>query len=60
MKTIVGRRNAVAVSPRPRRLSSVIAARIPRQIGTVADARLGKAETSAPTPAAIDTATVRV
>ena len=31
-----------------------------RQIGTVADARLGKAEVRAPTPAAIDTATVSV
>ena len=35
-------------------------ARMPRQSGTVAGARLGKADVSAPTPAAMDTATVSV
>ena len=35
-------------------------ARMPRQIGTVADDSDGNAEVSAPTPAAIETATVSV
>ncbi len=60
MKIIVGRRNALAASPRPRRFSSVTTARIPRQMGTVAGDRAGKADVNAPTPAAIDTATVSV
>ena len=60
MKIIVGSRKARAASPRPRKLSSVMTARIARQIGTVADARLGKADVRVPTPAAIDTATVSV
>jgi len=60
MKTIVGRRNARAVSPSPRRLRIVIRAKMPRQSGTVPDERLGKADVSAPTPAAMETATVRV
>src|ERR1700686_229280 len=34
--------------------------RMPRQIGTVADVKRGKADVSAPTPAAIETATVSV
>ena len=60
MNIMVGRRKARAVSPSPRRLSTVITARMPRQSGTVADDRLGNAEVSAPTPAAMDTATVSV
>ena len=60
MNTSVGSRKARAASPRPRRLSSVITARMPRQMGTVAEVRPGKAEVSAPTPAAMETATVRV
>ncbi len=60
MNTAVGSRKARAASPRPRRLSTVTTARISRQIGTVSGTSLGKAEVSAPTPAAIDTATVSV
>ena len=60
MKTIVGSRKARAASPRPRRFSKVITARMPRQMGTVAEERLGKADVKAPTPAAIETATVSV
>jgi len=60
MNNIVGSRNARAVSPSPRRLSTVIRARIPKHIGTVAPVSDGNAEVSAPTPAAIDTATVSV
>ena len=60
MNTIVGSRNALAASPRPRRLSSVMMARMARQIGTVAGTRRGKAEVSAAVPAAMETATVRV
>jgi hypothetical protein len=60
IKIIVGRRKARAASPSPRRLRTVITARIPRHIGTVADDRPGSALVSAPTPAAMDTATVRV
>ena len=58
--TIVGSTNARAAAPSPRRFSSVITARMPRQIGTVAELRPGKAEASEATPAAIETATVRV
>ena len=60
MNTIVGSRKARAASPRPRRLSTVMTARMARQIGTVAGARPGKAEVSACVPAAIETATVSV
>lgn len=47
MNTIVGSRNALAASPRPRGL-------------TVAGTRRGKAEVIAAVPAAMETATVRV
>ena len=57
---IVGSRNARAASPRPCRLKRVTTARMPRQMGTVADVRLGKADVREPTPAAMETATVRV
>jgi hypothetical protein len=60
MNTTVGSRNARAESPRPRRFSSVITARMARSSGTVAGARAGNAETSEATPAATETATVRV
>ncbi len=60
MNSIVGSRKARAASPSPRRFMSVMTARKARQRGTVADDRLGKAEVSAPTPAAMDTATVSV
>ena len=60
MKIMVGSRKARAASPRPRRLRRVMTARMPRQSGTVAEVRPGKAEVSAPTPAAMDTATVSV
>ncbi len=60
MKTMVGNRNARAVSPSPRRFKSVIRARMPRQSGTVAEVKAGNAEVSAPTPAAMETATVSV
>ncbi len=60
MNTMVGRRKARAVSPRPRRFKRVITAKMPRQIGTVAELRDGNAEVSAPTPAAMETATVSV
>ena len=60
MKTIVGSRKARAASPRPRRLSTVMTARMTRQMGTVSGVERGKAEVSAATPAAIDTATVSV
>jgi len=60
MKTAVGNRKALALSPRPRRFSTVMIANMPRHKGTVREARLEKAEVSAPTPAAIETATVRV
>ena len=40
----------VRLAPRPRRLSTVTNARIPRQIGTVADVSDGYAEVKAPTP----------
>ena len=60
MNTMVGSRKARAVSPRPRRLSSVITARIPRHRGIVAPVRLGKADWSPATPAAMETATVSV
>ena len=60
MKTMVGSRKARAVSPRPRRLSTVMKARIPRQSGMVAPSREGKADCSEATPAAMETATVSV
>ncbi len=60
MKTIVGSRKAVAVSPRPRRLSSMMNTRIPRHSGMVAPSSAGKADCSPATPAAMDTATVSV
>jgi len=60
MKSMVGNRNARALSPRPRRLRTVMIASAARHSGTVAGTRPGKAEVSWPTPAAIDTATVRV
>ena len=60
MNTIVGSRKARAVSPRPRRLSSVMKTRIPRHRGIVAPSREGKADWSAATPAAMETATVSV
>ena len=60
MNTIVGKRKARAVSPRPRRLSNVMTSRMPRQIGTVAPVSEGKAEVSEATPAAMETATVSV
>ena len=46
MNTIVGRRKARAVSPRPRRLRTVMTARMPRQSGTVAadEAREGRGQ----------------
>ena len=53
-------RKARAVSPSPRRLSTVMRARIARQITSVYGTNAGKAETKEPTPAAIETATVRV
>ena len=39
---------------------TVMTASSPRQIGTVSDEKLGNADVNAPTPAAIDTATVSV
>lgn len=60
MNTSVGSRKARADSARPRRFSAVITARMPRQRGTVAPPAAGKAEVNAPTPAAIDRATVSV
>ena len=60
MNTMVGSRKARAVSPRPRRFRTVITARMARQIGTVAEVKDGNAEVSAPTPAAMETATVSV
>ncbi len=60
MNTRVGSRNPRAASASPRRLSSVIRARMPRQTGTVAEVRLGKADVSEATPAAMETATVSV
>ena len=60
MNTRVGSRKARAPSPRPRRLSTVMTARMPRQMGTVARPVPGKAEVSEPTPAAMETATVSV
>ncbi len=60
MNSIVGSKNARAASARPRRLSSVTTARMPRQIGTVSGLRPGKAEVSEATPAAMETATVSV
>ena len=60
MKSRVGSRKARAVSPRPRRLSTMMKRRIPRQRGTVAPSRLGKADCSEATPAAMETATVSV
>ena len=60
MNSIVGRRNARAASPSPRRFMSVMRARNPRQSGTVAEVRLGNADVNAPTPAAMETATVSV
>ncbi len=60
MKSSVGRRKARAVSPRPRRFNTMMKSRIPRQRGTVAPARLGKADCNDATPAAMETATVSV
>ena len=60
MKSMVGSRKARAVSPRPRRLSKVMTTRMARQRGTVAPVSEGKAEVSEATPAAMETATVRV
>ena len=60
MKTIVGSRNARAASPRPRRLSTVTTARMTRQMTTVSWVNTGKADVSAATPAAMETATVSV
>ena len=58
MNRSVGRRKARALSPSPRRLRTVMSARMPRQMGTVAEDSDGKADTSEATPAEIDTATV--
>ena len=60
MKIIVGNRKARAVSPRPRRLSTMMKRRIPRHSGTVAPSSPGKADWSPATPAAMETATVSV
>ncbi len=60
MKIMVGRRKARALSPSPRRFSTMTNANTPRHNGTVAEASPGKAEVSCPTPAAIDTDTVSV
>ena len=60
MNTMVGRRKARAVSPRPRRLSTMMNTRIPRHSGTVAPSSAGKADCRPATPAAMETATVRV
>ena len=60
MNTMVGSRKARAVSPRPRMLSKVMRSRMPRQMGTVAPVRAGKADVSEATPAAMETATVNV
>ena len=60
MNTIVGSRKARAASPRPRRLSTVTNARMTRQMATVAELSTGKADVSAATPAAMETATVSV
>ena len=60
MNTMVGNRKARAVSPRPRRLSTVMKTRMPRHSGTVAPSSEGKADWSPATPAAMETATVRV
>jgi len=60
MNSTVGSRKARAPSATPRRLRTVISARIPRQSGTVSGLRAGNAEVKAATPAAIDTATVSV
>ncbi len=60
MNTMVGSRNARAASPSPRRFASVIRARKPRHSGTVPLENTGNADCSAATPAAMETATVRV
>ncbi len=60
MKSKVGRRKARAVSPSPRRLSTMMKRRIPRQRGIVAPLRPGKADCKEATPAAMETATVSV
>ena len=44
MNSMVGSRKARAVSPRPRRLSTMMKRRMPRQRGIVAPLRLGKAD----------------
>ncbi len=46
------------VSRTPRRFTTVITTRIPTHITSVCGSSLGVAETSAPTPAEIPTATV--
>jgi hypothetical protein len=61
MKSMVGRRKARAVSPSPRRLSTVMKSEDPEaERDGGADDRLGKADCSEPTPAAMETATVSV
>ena len=60
MKSSVGNKKARAVSPSPRRFNTMMKNRIPRQSGMVAPSRLGKADWSEATPAAMETATVSV
>ena len=55
----VGARNTAPVSRTPRRFTSAITARIPRHIPSVCGCRAGTAETRAPTPAEIPTATTK-
>ena len=60
MNTMVGSRNARAVSPSPRRLRSGDEGQDAEADRDGGGGQAGKAEVSAPTPAAMDTATVSV
>jgi hypothetical protein len=53
----VGAMKISPVSRNPRRFTSVMTVRIPRHIAKVCGCKAGTAETSAPTPAEIPTAT---
>ena len=59
MNTSVGRRKVRALVAMPRRLSAVSNPRMAKLNHRLSGLREGKADTSAATPAAMDTATVR-
>lgn len=58
-KAYVGIMNTAPVVRTPRRFTTVMSKSTPRQIGSVLGCSEGTAETSAPTPAEIATATLR-